>query len=100
MPDKQKGNVTAAKGRPMLTWVGKKPLSHVTAFPSQHVGTHDAFGIHGIPSHDPKPATRQSVSAVRRTEADPPSAIEIYSEPSALMHLLHTGTIRKAMHER
>jgi hypothetical protein len=54
MPDKQKVNVTAAKGRPMLTWVGKKPLSHVTAFPSQHVETHDAFGIHGVPSHDPE----------------------------------------------
>ena len=29
--------VTAAKGRPMLVWVGKRPLSHVTAFPAQHV---------------------------------------------------------------
>src|SRR5262245_23128219 len=29
--------VTAAKGRPMLTWVGKRPLTHVTAFPAQHV---------------------------------------------------------------
>jgi adenine-specific DNA-methyltransferase len=27
--------VTAAKGRPMLVWVGKRPLSHVTAFPAQ-----------------------------------------------------------------
>jgi adenine-specific DNA-methyltransferase len=31
--------ITAAKGRPMLTWVGKRPLSHVTAFPAQHVET-------------------------------------------------------------
>ena len=29
--------ITAAKGRPMLTWVGKRPLSRVTAFPAQHV---------------------------------------------------------------
>src|SRR5256885_1457080 len=29
--------VTAAKGRPMLVWVGKRPLTHVTAFPAQHV---------------------------------------------------------------
>jgi adenine-specific DNA-methyltransferase len=29
--------VTAAKGRPMLVWVGKRPLSHVTAFPAQAV---------------------------------------------------------------
>lgn len=29
--------VGRAKGRPMLSWVGKKPLSRVTAFPAQHV---------------------------------------------------------------
>jgi len=29
--------ITRAKGRPMLTWVGKKPLNRVTAFPAQHV---------------------------------------------------------------
>lgn len=31
--------ISAAKGRPMLTWVGKRPLAHVTAFPAQHVET-------------------------------------------------------------
>jgi len=31
--------ITAAKGRPMLTWVGKRPLSYVTAFPAQHMET-------------------------------------------------------------
>src|SRR5665213_807623 len=37
--------VSAAKGRPMLTWVGKRPLGHVTAFPAQHV---ENFGdLHG-----------------------------------------------------
>ncbi|MHB8767283.1 MAG: hypothetical protein ACYDA8_23495, partial [Deferrisomatales bacterium] len=36
-PPKAEVKVTAAKGRPMLTWVGKRPLSHVTAFPAQHV---------------------------------------------------------------
>ena len=29
--------VTRAKGRPMLSWVGKKPLGRVTAFPAQHI---------------------------------------------------------------
>ncbi|MBV5300041.1 MAG: site-specific DNA-methyltransferase [Rhodoferax sp.] len=29
--------VSRAKGRPMLSWVGKKPLGRVTAFPAQHV---------------------------------------------------------------
>lgn len=36
--------ITSAKGRPMLTWVGKRPLSHVTAFPAQHVETFDPVG--------------------------------------------------------
>ncbi len=30
-------NITEAKGRPMLSWVGKRPLRHVTAFPAQHI---------------------------------------------------------------
>lgn len=38
-PDTAKVKITAAKGRPMLTWVGKRPLSHVTAFPAQHIET-------------------------------------------------------------
>jgi DNA modification methylase len=38
-PDEVK--ITAAKGRPMLTWVGKKPLTRVTAFPAQHIETFD-----------------------------------------------------------
>lgn len=29
--------VGRAKGRPMLSWVGKKPLGRVTAFPAQHI---------------------------------------------------------------
>ncbi len=37
MTDRERIQVTPAKGRPMLTWVGKRPLSHVTAFPAQHV---------------------------------------------------------------
>jgi DNA modification methylase len=39
--------ITAAKGRPMLTWVGKRPLSHVTAFPAQHVESFDPTGSFG-----------------------------------------------------
>lgn len=29
--------INRAKGRPMLSWVGKKPLGRVTAFPAQHI---------------------------------------------------------------
>lgn len=33
--------ITSAKGRPMLSWVGKKPLDYVKSFPSQLVETFD-----------------------------------------------------------
>lgn len=39
MTNREQIQVTPAKGRPMLTWVGKQPLSHVTAFPAQRVET-------------------------------------------------------------
>ena len=43
-PKKIEVKITAAKGRPMLTWVGKRPLSYVTAFPAQHVEAFDPTG--------------------------------------------------------
>ncbi len=36
--------ITPAKGRPMLTWVGKRPLRVVPALPAQHVETYDPSG--------------------------------------------------------
>ena len=36
--------LTAARGRPMLQWVGKKPLRFVTAFPAQLVETFNPVG--------------------------------------------------------
>ena len=36
--------ITPAKGRPMLTWVGKRPLRAVPALPAQHVETFDPSG--------------------------------------------------------
>lgn len=47
-PEPTKVPISAAKGRPMLTWVGKRPLAHVTAFPAQRVERHDALRISGI----------------------------------------------------
>ena len=44
MPQGKPLKITAAKGRPMLTWVGKRPLSQVTAFPAQHIETFDPSG--------------------------------------------------------
>ena len=39
MADEKKVEIKPAKGRPMLTWVGKRPLRRVTAFPAQHIET-------------------------------------------------------------
>jgi len=41
MPDSVKVEITSAKGRPMLTWVGKRPLRLLTALPAQLVETFD-----------------------------------------------------------
>ncbi|HUT60793.1 MAG TPA: DNA methyltransferase, partial [Phycisphaerae bacterium] len=53
--------ITAAKGRPMLTWVGKRPLSHVSAFPGQLVERHDAINILGIGMDDDSYGERMKV---------------------------------------
>ncbi len=37
-------SVAKAKGRPMLTWVGKKPLARIKAFPSQEIERFKATG--------------------------------------------------------
>jgi len=42
--EKQKVKVAEAKGRPMLHWVGKKPLDYVTVFPAQLVETFNPTG--------------------------------------------------------
>ena len=44
---RQEVNIAAAKGRPMLTWVGKRPLRRVTAFPAQLVETFNPIGQKG-----------------------------------------------------
>jgi hypothetical protein len=41
MREKQTVPIAEAKGRPMLHWVGKRPLDHVTAFPAQLVERFD-----------------------------------------------------------
>lgn len=44
--------VAAAKGRPMLTWVGKRPLASVVAFPAQHIESFDPTGELEKPKND------------------------------------------------
>jgi hypothetical protein len=41
MADTKKVEIKPAKGRPMLTWVGKKPLRNVIAYPAQLVERYD-----------------------------------------------------------
>ncbi len=42
MAKEQQVKVGKAKGRPMLTWVGKQPLTRVRAYPAQHVESFSA----------------------------------------------------------
>lgn len=47
--------ITPAKGRPMLHWVGKKPLDYVKGFPTQLIEVFDPLNNGGIietPSYD------------------------------------------------
>jgi hypothetical protein len=49
-PARQDVRIAAAKGRPMLTWVGKRPRSQITAFPSQHIESYPTPPGSAVPS--------------------------------------------------
>ena len=38
-PKSETVKISGVKGRPLLSWVGKRPLSYVNSFPAQHVET-------------------------------------------------------------
>jgi len=40
--------ITLAKGRPMLHWVGKRPISNLISFPAQHIETFNPQGTDDI----------------------------------------------------
>jgi len=48
MAKEQKLKITPAKGRPMLHWVGKKPLDYVKGFPAQLVEVFDPLNVGAI----------------------------------------------------
>src|SRR5260370_36234008 len=48
LTEKKEVKIAAAKGRPMLTWVGKRPLQRVTAFPAQLI---EKFDPRDDPAH-------------------------------------------------
>ncbi|HJS17506.1 MAG TPA: site-specific DNA-methyltransferase, partial [Anaerolineales bacterium] len=52
-PNETRVEIRPAKGRPMLTWVGKKPLRHAIAYPAQLVETFHA---------SPAPLSKSSTS--------------------------------------
>jgi len=39
--ENEKMEIKQARGRPMLTWIGKRPLRYVAAFPAQHIESFD-----------------------------------------------------------
>ena len=47
----EKVKITPAKGRPMLHWVGKKPLEYVKGFPAQLMEVFDPFNNAQIPDN-------------------------------------------------
>src|SRR5690606_10860849 len=81
---KATNNVTIAKakGRPMLTWVGKKPLGRVTAYPAQTIERFDAA-----------PAEFHSAADWRDWPRDIPQGGLLYhgDNKEVLAHLLANG---------
>ena len=82
--------VSRAKGRPMLSWVGKKPLGRVTAFPAQHVESFSAQD-----AAKPLPVTPASASTVdwAKWPQDLPQGGLLYhgDNKEVLAHLLANG---------
>jgi hypothetical protein len=82
--------VSRARGRPMLSWVGKKPLGRVTAFPAQPVESFSAEN-----AAKPLPATSASTPTVdwARWPQDLPQGGLLYhgDNKEVLAHLLANG---------
>lgn len=52
-PKSEAVKISGAKGRPMLSWVGKRPLSYVNSFPAQHVETFNPLDGVGFKPSNP-----------------------------------------------
>lgn len=89
-------NITAAKGRPMLTWVGKKPLRQVTAFPAQHIETFEPITT-VIAGGAPKGQAKQSDMWKDWPSAYPKAGLLFHGDnKEVLAHLLANGFRGKA----
>ena len=73
MPDGKTITIKPAKGRPMLTWVGKRPLHHVTAYPAQLV---EVFA----PLPSPPPFAPLRLQNANRGGSDHPSPVGAVSD--------------------
>ena len=71
-------SISRAKGRPMLSWVGKKPLGRVTAFPAQAI---------------------EQFSASKSTRPLPPGSVDWSSWPKDIAHggLLYHGDNKEVL---
>ncbi len=80
-PEKKAVEIKPAKGRPMLTWVGKRPLRYVAAFPAQLVETFSALP----PSPDGKAPSGEGpgVRAARLFHGDNKDVLAHLSSPTA-----------------
>ena len=70
MTKEQTVQIAEAKGRPMLHWVGKRPLDHVTAFPAQLVETFNPPAKNSAPlisGEGPGAGVASSSTATTRT---------------------------------
>ena len=68
--------IRKAKGRPMLTWVGKRPLSTVKAYPAQHIEGFNAA-----------PPEFENSSEYQNDWPDRPLALRIFSGLACCMKL-------------
>jgi DNA modification methylase len=73
--------IAAAHGRPLLTWVGKRPLRRVTAFPAQHSAT-----------FDPAPGPPPDAAWTDWPDSYPPGGLLFHGDnKEVLAHLLAHG---------
>lgn len=82
--------VSRAKGRPMLSWVGKKPLGRVTAFPAQHV---ESFSAQDAAKSLPVTSASTSTVDWAKWPQDLPQGGLLYhgDNKEVLAHLLANG---------
>ena len=84
MPDETQVAIKPARGRPMLSWVGKRPLRRVTAYPAQLVESYAAPGAEGVVAD---PAVWAGWP-----EAFPPGGLLFHGDnKDVLAHLLANG---------